>query len=202
MDISERIAKSCIKFIANNLDKSEEDLEKIEYGIQVILVNTFKLIVLFLLSFILGNIEYTFIALISFSVVRMFASGVHADSNLKCTITNIIIFLGNVYISENIVLRTYIKIIIFSLSFLLILLYAPADTEDRPLVSRKLRIRLKVYSAAVALILGAFIFKTDNSIYSNLILFSLLEESVLITPIAYGIFKKSYRNYEKINLNS
>lgn len=195
MDIYQKISKFCIKFITNNLDKTEEELEQIEYGLQVLLINILKLSILFLIAYVLGIVKYTSIAFISFSILRSFASGVHADSNLKCTLTNILLFLGNVYISTHFVFSFYILIFFFLISLFLIILYAPADTEDRPLISKKLRKKLKIGSIIVTCLLGLVSIYTGNLIYSSLIILSILEEAFLITPFAYKIFGRSYKNY-------
>lgn len=200
MDIVDKASIICIKFVAKNLQKTEDELEKIKYGIQVILVNLIKLTILFLIASILGIRTYTLIAVISFASIRVFASGVHAESNLNCTITNIILFLGNVYLSMNIILDKTIIIVFISLSLILIFLYAPADTEARPLVSKKLRKKLRIYSIIITLLLGIIALTCKNTIFANLIIFSVLEESLLITPIIYYIFNKTYNNYENINL--
>ncbi|AJA46569.1 accessory gene regulator B [Clostridium pasteurianum DSM 525 = ATCC 6013] len=39
MNLDEKISKKCIEIIKNNVDKSEEEFEKIQYGIQVIIIN-------------------------------------------------------------------------------------------------------------------------------------------------------------------
>ncbi|MGE5627770.1 MAG: accessory gene regulator B family protein [Solirubrobacterales bacterium] len=200
MDIAEKISKTCAKFVSKNLEITEDELEKIEYGAQVIFVNLVKLIILFLIASILRVANYTCIAIISFASIRIFASGIHADSNIKCTITNILLFLGNVYFSMNIVLNKYMNITILALSLLLVILYAPADTEDRPLLSKRLRKKLKIYSITITLFMGAMAIKCESDVFSNLIIFSVLEASLLITPISYYIFNKRYRNYENINL--
>jgi accessory gene regulator B len=195
MDITEKISKICLKFVEENSTKTKEELEIIEYGINVLVINIVKLFILFLLSYILSVTIYTLIAVLSFAFVRLFASGVHAASSIKCTVTNILLFLGNVYLSLHISINNPIKIVILTLSLLLILLYAPADTEDRPLVSRKLRKKLKIYSILVILLLSFVAIGIKKATFSNLVVFSVLEESLLITPLAYYIFNKPYDNY-------
>ncbi|MCI1969471.1 accessory gene regulator B family protein [Clostridium luticellarii] len=143
----------CVKFIAKNLKKSDIELKEVNYGIQVFLINTIKLAILFLLAFILGILKYTLIALISFAFIRMFAAGVHARSNLGCTITNIILFIGNVYLSMNVVLEKPVKTVIFIISLSLITIYAPSDTEERPLISKRLRKKLKACSILCSIVL-------------------------------------------------
>lgn len=200
MDLTEKLSTKCVKFITNSLEKDEEELEKVNYGLQVIFVNFFKLTILFLFAFVLGIMRYTFIAFISFALLRTFAAGVHADSNLKCTITNIVLFIGNVYLSTILVLNNTAIIILFSLSLLLIVIYAPADTEDRPLPSKKLRRRLKVNCVAITIILAAIDISIISGVYRHIVVISVLEEALLITPAAYMLFRKKYKNFEKIEL--
>jgi accessory gene regulator B len=87
---------------------------------------------------------------------------------------------------------------IFIVSFILTILYAPADTEERPLVSKKLRRDLKIKSLVVLIIFYITILFVKNNVYANLITFSVLEASLLLTPIVYKLFGRKYANYKNI----
>jgi len=199
-NIRQKIAKKLIEFIRKNTDKEEEELEKIQYGIEVILINTFKLAILFITAKILGIFNYTFFAFISFAALRTFASGVHAGSNIKCIITNYVVFFSIVYLSIYSPLNKVLLAVVFLISLILVMLYAPADTEDRPIVSKRLRKSLKIKSIACVIILASACFVINGEVYRSLIAFSVLEESILITPMIYYVFGKSYRNYENVKL--
>lgn len=198
MIISKKLSIKCVDFIAHNTSTSEYDLEKIYYGIQVIIINLFKLVILLTTAYFLGIFKYTFIAFMVFATLRCFASGVHANSSLQCILCNYILFLGNVYLSINISYSLLVGTIVFTMSFISMLLYAPADTEDRPIISKKLRKGLKFKSIIVIVIFYAISLLIENGIYSNLILFAILEESLIITPLAYKLFRKNYNNYKNI----
>jgi accessory gene regulator B len=198
MNITERISKLCLKFVMNNLEKTEGELEIIQYGIQSILINIFKFIILFSTAYFMRIFDYTLAAFISFGVLRAFASGTHANSSIKCIFINYIMFFGNVFLSLNIKLTKQFIGIIFIISLILIVLYAPADTAERPLISKKLRKELKIKSSMVVLLLAAITLVISNSIYINIITLSILQESLLITPLAYEIFRKPYKNYENV----
>ena len=200
MSITEKISKMFIKFILNNTEKSEEELEKIQYGFQVIIMNVFKITILFFTAYFLKVFMYTVIALIFFGVLRSFACGVHANSSLLCIAINYFVFLGNVLMSMNLHINKTTIAVLYILSLILITLYAPADTEERPLVSEKHRKSLKI-KAIIAVLVFAFISLIINSsIYMNLIIISILEESISITPFAYSVLKKPYMNYKNVNL--
>ena len=198
MSITNKLSDKFLNFIKNNTAIPEEDLEKIYYGLQVIMMDTSKTIILFITAYLLGVVNYTLIAVISFAALRRFASGAHANSTLQCIILNYTLFLGNVYLSLNFSLNIKIQSIIFIISLILIFLYAPGDTEERPLVSKKLRRSLKITSLTIIIILYIIVLLIKNNIYTNLITYSILEASLITTPICYKLFGKKINNYKSI----
>jgi accessory gene regulator B len=90
--------------------------------------------------------------------------------------------------------------LILIISFLLIFIYAPADTKKRPIISKKKRRRLKTFSILVVIIYSIVILNVNNAVISNCFLLSTLIEILLILPISYRIFGFSYNNYKKYNL--
>lgn len=196
MDISEFISKNLINLIKNSLDKTDIELEQIKYGIDSILANITKLIILFIAAYFLDIVKYTFITLISFGFVRAFASGIHATSSFKCIITNFILFFGNIYLSLSLNLNKVHITILFIISFCFVILYAPADTAAKPLTSIKVRTKLKFCSSFSVVILYFLSISLSHSIYASLITFSTFFEAILITPIIYKIFRSPYKNYE------
>jgi accessory gene regulator B len=201
MDLNEKLNALLMEFIKKNLNKTEEEIEILHYGMQVILINVYKLIILFVTAYFLNVFTYTLTAFIIFGVIRSFANGVHADSSIKCIFINYIVFLGNVFLSLNFILNRTVITSIFLISLILVLKYAPADTAERPLVSKNLRKTLKLKAIIIVLISCILNLLLPTSIYRNIIAYAILEESFLITPLAYFIFRKSYNNYETLNLS-
>jgi accessory gene regulator B len=194
-----KMSKLCTNFIGNNLEKTNTDLEQIQYGIESILTNTLKTTILFTAAYFCGILQYTFIALISFGAIRMFASGIHASSSFKCNIMNFIIFFGNVLLSCSFQLNQFIITLLFIANLLLMILYSPADTKSRPLTNKRNRKKLKFFSIIMIIFLYILSMLLKDSIYASLITFSVTIESLLITPLTYKIFKSPYKNYEKFN---
>ncbi|MBW9154626.1 accessory gene regulator ArgB-like protein [Clostridium estertheticum] len=201
MGINEKLNALLMEFIKKNLNKTEEEIEILHYGTQVILMNVYKLIILFVTAYFINVFTYTLIAFIIFGIIRSVANGVHADSSIKCIFINYIVFLGNVFFSLLLGLNRISIIIIFLISFILVLKYAPADTAERPLVSKNLRKALKLKAILIVLISCILSLLLSSSIYKSIITYAILEESFLITPLAYFIFKKPYKNYETLNLS-
>lgn len=198
MVITKKLSNICLQFIKSNTSTSDEDAEKIYYGLQVIMMDISKSIILLGTAYFLGIFIYTLIAFLVFAILRGFASGVHANSTLQCIIVNYMLFIGNVYLSLYLPLNTAAQSIILLISLTLVFLYAPGDTEERPLVSKKLRKQLKFKSLLIVVIFSILIFIIKNRIYTNLITYGILEAALVITPIAYKLFGKKTNNYKDV----
>lgn len=199
MFIAKKLSDLGVQFIENNSSTSESNLEKIHYGLLVFILNTLHTIILFLIAYFLGILTYAFIAYSLFACVRLFASGVHSSSTLSCCISTYTFIFGNVYISLNTEKNIVLTCIIFLLSFILMFLYAPADTLERPLVSKNLRKSLKIKSLVLVSINFACAILIKNKIYANLITYAVLEAAFVITPLAYKLFNKKYNNYKNFD---
>ena len=86
-------------------------------------------------------------------------------------------------------------------SMIMIKLYAPADTEEVPILRKKERTTKKILSYIVMTLslIASLIIK--NTVISNLLLFGVLFQTVAITRLMYKITgnKYGYEEYIKIN---
>ena len=87
----------------------------------------------------------------------------------------------------------YIMIlVIFIFSIIMISLYAPADTVNLPILTKKERKTKKILSYIFATItLVASIVIKDN-ILSNILLLNVIVESICISRVAYKLTKNEY----------
>lgn len=192
------LVDKCMDSIQNNSNHTEEDLIKIKYGVQILIINIEKLIILIMVASILGMLKYSLFCLLCFGILRLFAAGVHADSSIKCNIINLVVFIVGPCLILHINLNSYILTCMFLASFLLVAFYAPADTKERPLINKNLRKGLKI-KAILTVCISYFIFiKIDIYPYKELLAYSILIGSLCIIPFIYKLFKKEYKNYEKI----
>lgn len=185
------------KFILNNINVSKIQLQHIDYGLNIILINIPKLILLFLISYIFNITYYFGVAFFTFATLRFFAAGMHNSTSIGCNIMNITIFFSNIFFSIYCSFDKYILIFFNILSLIIFILYAPADTKEKPIINKNLRKFLKIFSvltSCILFILSMIIYNT-NIIYSNIISISIFEEALTTTPICYKLFNKSYNNY-------
>ena len=177
----------------NKYDKTQ--LEEIKYGIEAIYLSFSKVIVILIISFILGIFKETLLFLLTFNLLRITAFGLHASKSIWCWITSSISFLGIPLICKNFIFNDLTYIVIPIICLICFLLYAPADTIKRPLINSKKRKIYKFLSIATGIIYLTLIILLDNILIKNLLMFSLVLETILILPITYKIFKLPYKNY-------
>jgi len=202
MEFPERISGKITKAIAAELkDLSEEKLAEIDYGIAAFIANSYKMVFIFILAMLLNIFQYFLIAFVSFGALRTFASGVHAKREWTCLPTSALVFFGITYLGMISKLNIYIITFIFILCFGAMLRYAPADTEERPIVSRKLRKKLKILSVITILVLYAIALYSLGTKASSIITFAVLFESVLILPVTYRLAGSMYGAGMKISNN-
>lgn len=130
-----------------------------------------------------------------YNIIRIFAFGMHASKSYICLITSIIIFITMPYLALVINVHIILKITLSIFSFVMIALYAPADTHKRPLIKVQKRRRLKTASLLITILYIVIILLSDNALISNIVLLALITEIILILPITYRFFKVPYRNY-------
>jgi len=202
MEFPERISGKITEAIAAELkDLSEEKLAEIDYGIAAFIANSYKMAFIFILAILLNVFQYFLIALVSFGALRTFASGVHAKREWTCLPTSALVFFGITYLGMISNLNIYIISFVFILCFGAILRYAPADTEERPIVSRRLRKKLKILSCITILALYAIALYSIGTKASSITTYAVLFESVLILPVTYRLAGSMYGTGIKISNN-
>ena len=178
----------------------DEKLEEIAYGLETIYLTVTKLVVIFGVAFILGIVKEVITLLICYNIIRSSAYGLHASKSIYCLISSLILFIGGVYVSIYLAsIPLIVKIILSLLSIIMIMKYAPADTEKRPLINSKKRKRFKIVSTIKGVIYLILIIYFDKMQLSGFLLVGLIEAIIMIHPIVYKTFNLPYDNYKNYN---
>lgn len=178
----------------NNFDETK--LAEIKYGLSTLYINITKTIVIITLSIILNLIKELLLILLFYGLLRLFGFGLHAKKTWQCWIGSLLTFLLLPYLVKLLIINFYIRLIISILSIVFIIIYAPADTEKRPLIRKKRRILYKILCTLIAIGLTIYSLLTKNVLIQNSIFFSLILECFMINPLSYKIFKLKYANYK------
>ena len=182
---------------------TDEQGEAILYGLQLLVGEAPKMILLFGVSFICGfGLEMLF-AYLAIMPYRTASGGFHLHTHLGCIIGSVLFYYGIILISKFLVLDGIQKYILIVLSLvfgiLMVSLYAPADTENVPIISKKERKQKKIlsYITLILTLVASLIIK--NHVYSNILIIGTIIQSLSITRIAYKLTnnKNGYEKYKK-----
>ena len=194
------IEKFC-NFILNKMRKkmpdiTDENAEIILYGLQLIIGELPKMFILFGLSFLLGIGWYMLFAFIAIIPYKAVSGGFHLHTHIGCILSTVVFFYGVIFISKYLVLNDIQKYILVGLSFifgiLMVSMYAPADTEEVPILRKKERKLKKILSyIMLTLILGISLIVKDQ-ILSNILIVGSIFQSISISRLAYVLTKNKY----------
>ncbi len=203
------IDKIC-EFLTNRIRKEMPEIDDdraavINYGLQNIIGELPKTFLLFIIAFFLGMLKEVLFMLITFLPYREASGGFHLKTHIGCIIGTTLFFCGTVFLAKIIVIESTLKYIItvvaWGLGMIMIKLYAPADTENVPILCTKDRRKKKIISYitfSVGLLVSVFI--KDNFI-SNILLLENIVQTLTITKIAYRLTNNKY-GYEVYNNTS
>ena len=188
-------------FLTNRIRKEMPDIdderaEVINYGIQIIFGEIPKIFIMLAVALVLGIFKETLITFLVLIPYRGASGGFHAKTHIGCILTTCIMYCGVAFLSKYIVLTETIKYItigiVWIFGIIMIRLYAPADTEDVPILALKDRKKKRIVSYisfTIGLLLAVII---KDNIISNILLFANFVQTLTITKLAYKLSKNKY----------
>lgn len=174
----------------------EERAEVINYGLQILLGEVPKFFIMLVVAYLLGVLKTSFITFLILMPYRGASGGFHLKTHIGCIISSCTFYCGVAFLAQNIILTDIVKYFLVTFvsifGIIMIKLYAPADTEDVPIISKKVR-RQKQILSYIFLIIGVIIASIikDNMV-SNIIIFGYIVQTIMITRLAYKITNNKY----------
>lgn len=198
MEMKKKILNHCMKVVKNKYPEYDEDkLEIINYGLESIYLTFTKIIIIFVLAIILNIWKEVLLLLAFYNLIRVSAFGMHAKKSIHCLIISLTLFIGGVYLCRYLVIPLILKVVLSIICIVLIAKYAPADTEKRPIINKKLRRKYKIISVIISGIFAIAIVLLSDKNISNYLLLGMIEATIMLLPITYRIFDLPYDNYKK-----
>lgn len=191
------IINKCMELVTTyNKDLSQRDIDKIKYGLEGLYLTITKLIFIIIVSIILGIWKETLLLIIIFNGIRLTAFGVHAKRSIDCLISSTLFFILFPIICIKLTIPLIVKVILFIPLTVLIGIFAPADTEKRPLINKKKRKIYKMLSIIISIIYMTIAIVIKDNTLSNCFIFAIVIQIIIMLPITYKIFGVSYNNYK------
>lgn len=194
----EKFCTYLTKRIAKEMPElDEERLEAINYGLQNIIGEMPKIFIVIAIGFIFRIGDLTLLSILVISLYRCFAGGFHAKTHIGCITSTTLLFCGPAILAKylnfpSVEMRYICIVAIWIFAMLMIKLYAPADTENVPILRKKERKQKQILSYIVVTIDTIIAIIIPDLIISNLIIIGILLETITITKIAYRITKNKY----------
>ncbi len=191
------IINKCMELVTTyNKDLSQRDIDKIKYGLEGLYLTITKLIFIIIVSIILGIWKETLLLILIFNGIRLTAFGVHAKRSIDCLISSTLFFILFPILCIKLTIPLIVKIILFIPLTVLIGIFAPADTEKRPLTNKKKRKIYKMLSIMISIIYMTIAIVIKDNTLSNCFIFAIVIQIIIMLPITYKIFGVSYNNYK------
>ena len=195
--MKEVIVNKTLNYIIKHKELTNYDMDIIKYGISNLYLQISKIIVITTLAIILKIFIPYLIFTIFYNIIRMPSFGIHAKKSWQCWVSSIIFFIGFPYLLTVITINSYMHFLIITFSIIYITIYSPADTIKRPIISKKRRRIYKILSCIISILYALFSYLIKDKIVSYSLLFSLVLQCIIISPITYKIFGMPYNNYKR-----
>lgn len=174
----------------------DERAEVIMYGLQNIIGELPKGIIILIIAYILGIFKLTVISILIIAPYRCVSGGVHMKTHIGCIIYTLLLYSGSSLLGKYIVLTGNVKIVlaiaVWIFCMIMIKLYAPADTENLPILRKKERKQKQILSYFIItseILIAIFI---KNTTISGIIIFGDFIQTLTITRIAYKVTHNKY----------
>lgn len=194
------IDKICT-YLTNKIRKEmpeidDERAEIIMYGLQNIIGELPKGVLILIIAYFLGIFKLTLMAVLIIAPYRCFSGGVHMKTHIGCIIYTLILYSGSALIGKYVVLTEITKyvtaIIVWLFCMIMIKMYAPADTENVPILMKKERRQKQIFSYIILTVEFIIAILINNTVISGIIIFGDLIQTLTITRFAYNITNNKY----------
>lgn len=194
------IDKICM-FLTNRIRKEmpemdDEKAEVINYGLQNIIGEIPKTFLVLIIAYFLGIFKETLITFLILIPYKNASGGFHLKTHLGCIIGTTVFYCGVALLSKFVILDGMLKYIIIAsiwiFGMIMIKLYAPADTENVPILTKKDRKRQQMISYitfSIGLLIAGIV---NYNLVSNIIIFGYFLQTLMITKLAYRLTNNKY----------
>lgn len=188
-------------YLTNKIRKEDQEIdderaEIINYGIHLIVGEIPKFFIIMGIAYLLGVFDLTVIAFFLILPFRAASGGFHLKTHIGCIVGSVIFFCGVGILGKYLILEGIVKYIITAIIWLfgmiMVKLYAPADTENVPIISKKERKKKKILSYIILTISIVASIIIRNEVISNMIVYGMLFQSISITRLAYQLTNNKY----------
>ena len=197
MGLTETIASRLAHWMNSERQGDHIDYLKMKLGIETILTNVTKAIIVYGVAIILNLFLQTLILHLAYAAVRKYSYGLHANSSTVCSIVSLVLFVGSPYLSQYIPFNNLLVIACGLLFLTLLYFFAPADTDKSPIIGEARRRSLRNKALVTCSVITIIALLYPDPFIKSLLMLGVAIQIVMILPLTYKIMKRSVKNYEQ-----
>lgn len=175
----------------------DERAEIIEYGLHLIVGEIPKNFIVLGIAYFLGIFKLTLLTVLLMLPFRAVSGGFHLKTHIGCIVSTTLIYCGIAKIScyiifYNQILKYIIALSVWIFGMIMVNWYAPADTANVPILSKRERKQKKLLSYiffSIGIVAGCII---HNNEISNIFIMGNFIQSLMITRLAYKLTNNRY----------
>lgn len=190
----EEVSQLVSNIKGESISLNEDDcIDVFAYSLEVYLGEIFKFLIMGTLAIIFGVLDIYVGVSIGFCFLRTRAGGFHAENFFRCLFITIGLMASSIFCSLFITDKIYLLIIILILSIILISLFAPVGSKEKPIKTEDIRIQrrkesitmfIKLFVLSIILIIIGFLIPLPFILKIGLGISSgILTESLTLTPL-------------------
>lgn len=187
-----KVALKITDYIQKNGNiKNTDDLEKINYSLQAIFNESFKIVILIIIFYILGKINYFLFSVLILFSIRIFAGGYHCNTTMKCLLFSILLFLITCLIGPILPkVNSLVYYIIAFLSIFIVILRTPYPNKNRPIKNKKRKRIFKIISTFFTIFwVCILLFYIKDITYLNCGFLTIVLQVIQLIYIKKGVYQ-------------
>ena len=194
------IDKIC-EYLTNKIRKEmpeidDERAEVIMYGLQNIVGEIPKIFIILAIAYFLGIFKAALISMLIIAPYICVSGGFHVKTHIGCIIHTFLLYGGTAILAKYIVLHGISKyitaFIVWTFCMVMIKLYAPADTENVPILRKQERKQKQILSYVILTVEFIIALTINNPFITSVIIFGDLIQTLTITRLAYNLTNNKY----------
>jgi accessory gene regulator B len=160
---------------------SNEDEERVEYGIRIFTFEILKIIIVIsIFAFFHKTLEAA-VAILTMSLIKPFIGGYHENTQVKCFIATLIIIGCIVYLSLNVPMHNIAKVILYVVCLYAMWQQAPIINKDMKLTKASLIKRNRKIGISISIVFILLSFLAYRlQIISNIICWTILFQVIFM----------------------
>lgn len=195
--LTEKLVERIVIRFNAKVKKEGLELAKMKLGLEIFFINISKFIIVFLIASYFNLLKESLFMILVFASMRSTAFGLHAKNSMVCTLITSMMFVAGPYVSYHIELDNYSVLAAFIIATFCFYNYAPADTENHPILGEELRLKLRKKTVLKSLFFMAITLLVKVQVMKAMIILAIGFNVISILPVTYKILNRGYNNYEK-----